>query len=179
MSAACAGYGHLYRSETTLSRTGKPAVNRLLLALGERVFGFLDDCLLKLYAPTPQAAATAAEAFRPYVLPKAKERACFSVIGVSNEGPYTEDVFVERSAPVSTTDLALHYGPDFPTWEREGLQRLRQSRSGLSVLFGPPGCGKTSYLRALMSRLIGQPARSRDHPPGASDRGARVPPHDS
>jgi SpoVK/Ycf46/Vps4 family AAA+-type ATPase len=33
---------------------------------------------------------------------------------------------------------------------------LRQRSSGVSVLFGPPGCGKTSYIRGLTSRPIGK-----------------------
>jgi hypothetical protein len=48
----------------------------------------------------------------------------------------------------------LHYGDDFVAWERAWLERLGQRPSGVSILFGPPGCGKTSYLRGLMSRLI-------------------------
>ena len=31
---------------------------------------------------------------------------------------------------------------------------MSQRPSGVSILFGPLGCGKTSYLRGLMLRLI-------------------------
>ena len=63
---------------------------------------------------------------------------------------------MEKAAPVNENELALHYGDDFVEWERTWLERLRQRRSGVTVLYGPPGCGKTSYLRGLMSRLMGQ-----------------------
>ena len=33
----------LFRSETLLTRKGKPSIERLLLTLGDGVFGFLDD----------------------------------------------------------------------------------------------------------------------------------------
>ncbi|MCI0534812.1 MAG: ATP-binding protein [Verrucomicrobiales bacterium] len=63
-------------------------------------------------------------------------------------------ITVERVAPINKQELALHYGEDFVGWERTWLARLRQRRSGVSILFGPPGCGKTSYLRSLMARLL-------------------------
>jgi SpoVK/Ycf46/Vps4 family AAA+-type ATPase len=33
---------------------------------------------------------------------------------------------------------------------------MRRTPSGLTIFHGPPGCGKTSYLRALMARLLNQ-----------------------
>jgi SpoVK/Ycf46/Vps4 family AAA+-type ATPase len=51
--------------------------------------------------------------------------------------------------------LSLHYGDDFLRWESSWLKRLRQRSSGLSIFHGPPGCGKTSYIRSLMVRLLG------------------------
>jgi SpoVK/Ycf46/Vps4 family AAA+-type ATPase len=49
--------------------------------------------------------------------------------------------------------MALHYGPELPVWEQDWLARLAERCSGVSVLYGPPGCGKTTYLRALMAKL--------------------------
>jgi len=43
---------------------------------------------------------------------------------------------------------------EFLEWHRVWLERLGKRKSGVTVLFGPPGCGKTSFLRALMARLI-------------------------
>ena len=63
---------------------------------------------------------------------------------------------MEQAGPINEQELALHYGTDFVDWERTWIERLRQRRSGVSILFGPPGCGKTLYLRGLMSRLIGK-----------------------
>ena len=51
-------------------------------------------------------------------------------------------------------ELALHYGADFVGWEQQWLAQLAQRRSGVTVLFGPPGVGKTSYLKMLMARFI-------------------------
>src|SRR5438094_2995810 len=48
--------------------------------------------------------------------------------------------------------LKIHYGDDFLEWHQTWLERLRQRTSRVTVLFGPPGCGKTSFLRSLMAR---------------------------
>ena len=39
------------------------------------------------------------------------------------------------------------------TQEKQWQEQMHRKASGLSILFGPPGCGKTSYLRAPMARL--------------------------
>jgi hypothetical protein len=146
----------LYRSEASMLRKGKAYIDRLLFTLGEGIFGLLEDEGLRLYAPTPQAAAAAAHEFRRYVKPTKEDKPRFFVISLTPEGPVAEAVIVERSAPVTTDDLALNYGEEFVDWEREWLCRMRQRPSGVTVLHGPPGTGKTSFLRALMNRLIGQ-----------------------
>jgi hypothetical protein len=144
----------LFRTETSLSRTGKPAIERLLITLGDGVFAFLDDLGLKVYAPTPQAAHTVAQTFRRYVKPTAEDKPRFFVISIATEGPVAERVVVERAAPLTDEDLRLNYGDDFPEWEQQWLSRVRKSASGLTILHGPPGTGKTSFLRALMNRLL-------------------------
>lgn len=78
----------------------------------------------------------------------------FYIISIEDHGPRTETVTIERPAPVTTEELALNYGVDFPGWETEWREQMYRKPSGLSILYGPPGCGKTSYLRALMARLL-------------------------
>ena len=145
---------HLYRSETCINRDGTSNIDRLLLCLGDGVFGYLAGDTYKLYAPTPQAAEAAALQFRRYVLPKDECKPRFYIISVNPEGPSTETVPIERLAPVSTEELAMNYGEDFPSWEEQWKDRIHRTPSSLTILFGPPGCGKTSYIRALMTRLL-------------------------
>jgi hypothetical protein len=47
------------------------------------------------------------------------------VISLTPEGPVAESVVVERTAPVTTEDLALNYGEGFPQWEAEWLAKVR------------------------------------------------------
>jgi SpoVK/Ycf46/Vps4 family AAA+-type ATPase len=69
-------------------------------------------------------------------------------------GPCAELVEVDGCPPADTAELALHYGADFVAWERQWLARLAQRHSGVTILYGPPGVGKTSYLKMLMTRFI-------------------------
>jgi hypothetical protein len=62
-------------------------------------------------------------------------------------------VEVDSFPQVNADELALHYGADFVVWEKEWLARMAQRHSGVSIFFGPPGVGKTSYLKMLMSRF--------------------------
>jgi hypothetical protein len=50
-------------------------------------------------------------------------------------------------------DLILNYGQEFNEWNSKFLKRLRQKRTGVTILRGEPGTGKTTYLRYLTHRL--------------------------
>jgi hypothetical protein len=56
-----------------------------------------------------------------------------------------------RKHQLDPVRLALHYGDNFPAWDREFQQGLNEH--GISILRGNPGTGKTSYLRHVMCSL--------------------------
>ena len=143
----------LLRSESCQNARGKTHIDRLMFSLGNDVYVLWDMPELLVYAPTTQAAAEAAAQLKQYRKLEA-EKPGFKLISVSGNSPTTQLVTVEQTAPLSESELRLHYGADFLLWEAEWLGKLRQRHSGVSILFGPPGTGKTSYLRSLMSRLI-------------------------
>jgi hypothetical protein len=143
-----------FRSETVLNRSGHAKVDRLLLRMEADVFGYLAGDNLRIYAPTLEEAQTVAGKFRRYVKQQAAAKPCFFIVSVDATGPTTETVEIERLAPVTAEELVLNYGDDFPSWEQGWTERIRRTASGLTIFHGPPGCGKTSYLRALMARLL-------------------------
>lgn len=65
----------------------------------------------------------------------------------------TEEISIKRHFVHRPEDLAIHYGNDFVPWEREFVKRLTSVASGVSVFRGPPGTGKTSFLRHLIAKL--------------------------
>jgi hypothetical protein len=143
----------LFRSESYQTPNGKKDIERLLFYLGQGVFAVYERPELMLYAPTPQAAAKAAVQMKKYRKPES-EKPGFRLISLSGGEPNAQLIAIEQAAPINEQELALHYGGDFLVWERTWLERLRQRRSGVSLLFGPPGCGKTCYLRSMMARLV-------------------------
>jgi hypothetical protein len=145
---------HLYRSELNWLRTYKPIIERLLLCFGKGVFMLYEGGDLTVFAPTPQAAARVAADFRRYLKPIQKAKPGFYLLSLRPDGPQTELVAVDACPTADAEELALHYGADFGAWEQQWLARLAQRHSGVTVLFGPPGVGKTSYLKMLMARFI-------------------------
>lgn len=81
-----------------------------------------------------------------------KSRPVFKVIQATSQGLSARDI-ESAGAVLPRGELALHYGPEFPAWHSELLQRLRTAVTGLTLLQGPPGTGKTTFLRSLFSTL--------------------------
>lgn len=51
-------------------------------------------------------------------------------------------------------DLKLHYGDDFPDIHAELLEELQEKDStGITLLHGLPGTGKTFYIRYLINEI--------------------------
>jgi hypothetical protein len=145
---------HIYRSEVVFLQRCPPSVDSLLLCLGQGVFVLHDGTNLTVIAPTPQAAAKIAADFRRYVKPRAKAKPGFHLVSFGPDGPYAELIEVDTCPAADAEELALHYGADFPAWETQWLAQLARRRSGVTILFGPAGVGKTSYLKMLMARFI-------------------------
>ena len=143
----------LLRSESYQTPKNKTHIERLMFALGEGVFVVYEMPHVMVYAPTTEAAVKVAAQMKNYRRPF-REKPGFRLVSLATGQPSAQLITVKQAAPVNENELGLHYGMDFPRWEAGWLEKLRERPSGVSILFGPPGCGKTSYLRGLMSRLI-------------------------
>ena len=145
----------LYRTEAYRGIKGRINVTRLLLCLGNGVFAFFECGSLVVYGPTPQAAHSAANELLRFAVPRrTRKKPGFHLLCVQEGTIGTEFVETEHLLSLNDQDLSLHYGDDFVGWHRDWLERLRQRKSGVSVLYGPSGCGKTTFLRSLMAQLI-------------------------
>jgi predicted AAA+ superfamily ATPase len=69
----------------------------------------------------------------------------------AERGFYTSSIRMKKP---HITDLKLHYGDEFPEIHKELLETLREKDStGITFLHGPPGTGKTHYLRYLINEI--------------------------
>ena len=64
-------------------------------------------------------------------------------------------VEIKKTAAIPEADLPLLYGRDMTSWNEEFLQKFNTLKSGLTILEGPPGCGKTYFIRNLVARHAG------------------------
>ncbi|CAF1665687.1 unnamed protein product [Rotaria sp. Silwood1] len=69
----------------------------------------------------------------------------------TQRGFYTSSIRMKKP---HITDLKIHYGDDFPDIHTELLEVLQEKDStGITFLHGPPGTGKTFYLRYLINEI--------------------------
>ena len=110
---------------------------------------------LRVWAPSPEIAEREFLLLRDRYKHKPKhsrEKSNFVVI--SNQHGFLGTHEVEMPCLLRREpDLILHYGQEFNEWNSKFLSRLRQKRTGVTILRGEPGTGKTTYLRYLTHKL--------------------------
>jgi hypothetical protein len=77
-----------------------------------------------------------------------EKTAVFKVLSKSGFDYYTEDINISEI----TLDVNAHYNDDFLPIHEVILESLNVDSSGLILLHGAPGTGKTSYIKYLLSK---------------------------
>lgn len=112
---------------------------------------------LEIWARSHDLAEQRFEAARNTYLRKTRKRRgaiVFSIISTDRSDCVAAHA-VDGAAHVSSDEqVALHYGgTEFSVWNQDMLRKLRAEESGISLLRGGPGTGKTTYLRYLLLKL--------------------------
>lgn len=127
--------------------------NDIVISDGDGVFFHLEDKKLATYSGTLEGARTAAHAFREAFAEKSKStEGCYNLI-TNQYSIDTEQVPLREGIELKRDEMNLFYGEGFSDWSDKHLGYLADSVGGLCILEGPPGTGKTSYIRHMMQRL--------------------------
>ena len=144
----------LYRSVRRLSRDDslKPW-DDLTFQFGPRSYLYADETRIVGYADSAEAAEALASRFdHAYSKPPPPRGGSFRLIRTGREIS-SEAVPLDVETLLDDQTLNLHYGSGSLEWQEDFIARLRGNNHGLSIFEGPPGTGKTSYLRHLMGVL--------------------------
>ena len=153
----------LIHSSARIAReSGEPwAGGTLFFKISDEIFvlGQLDwsgHGAISCWAVTRDLACSECRAWRARYLRKPKRRkeaACFHVLSIGMESVEATPIPIVRRFPRTDADLTLHYGEDFPAWEKEFILSLKSHVSGASILQGESGTGKTTFIRHLIHKL--------------------------
>jgi hypothetical protein len=144
----------LFRSVHWCSNDGKPSWwDDLTFRFGPRAFVYADDTRVIGYATTPREAEDLVKRFSAvYQRPPEPTGGMFHLIKSGREIS-SEIVPLEAETVLAEETFRLHYGAEGWSWHKDYTAKLNSIPHGLTILEGPPGTGKTSYLRHLMGAL--------------------------
>jgi hypothetical protein len=145
---------NILRSDSRESAGGAMTWEDLIFDEGGGVFLHISEGSLAAYAADRPTAAKAAHEFRErFAKKKSPSSGTYHLITHDNDCIGATEVQLAEGNPLEAGDLDLFYGDGFSDWSGSYQGILAEKKGGLALLEGPPGTGKTSFLRHLMRQL--------------------------
>ncbi len=141
---------------TQNAKTNNEYWDDLTFQLGRRSYIYMDKDRIIGFAITPDEAEALAKKFaKAYSQPPAKSDAGgdFYLIQVESSDIKCHKVSLSPDTVLTAEALDIHYGLGSQEWHQGFVEKLRRKDRGLTLFEGPPGTGKTFYIRHLMSVL--------------------------
>lgn len=144
--------GALIRGDTNYEPGG---MHRQDLVFGTRqgTFVHYDEGTLNVYSSSPRRAILAGTRLKRYLTKVEKPLPCFYLLRKGEEGLTTHKVEIKDFEPLDSEGLALHYGSGFAEWSNHLEEKLKTKKSGVVIMEGDPGTGKSTYIKRLVARL--------------------------
>lgn len=136
---------------------GSGSVRRSDLVFGTRqgTFVHYDSDSVHVYAATPRRVMLAAERLlNRYSFAPGKPLPAFHLLKKSDEGFVTQKVEIKDFEPLDGESLELHYGLGFSEWSDRLMDKLKGKNSGVVIMEGEPGTGKSTFIKCLISGLM-------------------------
>jgi hypothetical protein len=144
----------ILRSDSRESASGEKTWEDIILDEGGGVFLHISEGCLAAYSGDRQTAEKAAHEFRErFAKKKSPSAGTYHLITHDNDCIGATEVRLAEGNILDSGDLDLFYGDGFSDWSGSYLGILAEKKGGLALLEGPPGTGKTSFLRHLMRQL--------------------------
>jgi hypothetical protein len=150
----------LFRSirwvHTQNAKTTNEYWDDLTFQFGPRSYVYMDKDRIIGFATTPGEAVGMAQKFaKAYSKPSAKSDAGgdFYLIQVETLEIKCHKVSLPPDTVLTEEAFNFHYGAGSHAWHQGFVDKLRLKDRGLTLFEGPPGTGKTFYIRHLMGVL--------------------------
>jgi len=135
-------------------KAGEDHWEDVIFQFGERRFLCGEKSRIVGYGATAEDAEKIVTDFTAaYATTQEKTGGQFQLIRKEQNNFKCESVTLGLETVLNDEEFALRYPDGSRDWHREFIERLHGRKSGLSILEGKPGTGKTSYLRHLMGSL--------------------------
>jgi len=131
-------------------------ISKAVFGTVQRSFIHFVDGEIRLYAPSLARIRSMAKRLARYLIKDVKakpEFGTYHLLRMSGNGIETFPVRMKPSFQLDSASLELHYGEEFGDWHGRFHAGLLSKDHGLTIFDGPPGTGKTSYLRHLMVQM--------------------------
>jgi hypothetical protein len=128
----------------------------LTFQFGPRSYVYMDKDRIIGFATTPAEAEGLAKEFaKAYSKPSAKSDAGgdFYLMQIETSDIKCHKVTLPPDTILTEETLDFHYGAGSHAWHQGFVEKLRLKDRGLTLFEGPPGTGKTFYIRHLMGVL--------------------------
>lgn len=150
----------LFRSIRWIHTQDTKAANEhwddLTFQSGPRSYVYLDKDRIIGFATTPGEAESLAKKFaKAYSKPPKKSAAGgnFYLIRMESSDIKCHQVSLPPDTILTAETVNFHYGEGSHDWHQAFVEKLCRKDRGLTLFEGPPGTGKTFYLRHLMGVL--------------------------
>ncbi|UJR20060.1 hypothetical protein I4U23_023194 [Adineta vaga] len=138
-------------SNGTTSSVNIDNANNLEPDYEDKTFNCFDSIEIFHVPQTTERAQKLFEQLSKFKLYPVTEASLQMVCHDERRGFYTSSIQMKKP---HIADLKLHYGDDFPEIHEELIETLQEKDStGITLLHGPPGTGKTYYLRYLINEI--------------------------